>query len=792
MVAWITYSEARATILLLYVQYSVAMSSLRTVLDTLARFALLAQLALLPIFFVPSQAVSIAQAKFGLSAILLLLSVGCWAIARLLEGSVTLPKSPLVIASLLLPLAYAASAALSGSFLDAFVSGLGDQDTVAMAVLWVMTLCATAVFVKNVSRLREAVLAIVGGLVLLVSFEAARVLIPSLQTVGGIFPNETLTSSGTWHDMGILVGLAAFISLAMPLFGLVQSAAMRIAAFAVAAFSFLFLLVVSMADIWFALAGVSLLTAVYLLIKEERWPAWRMAKSAGPWALLATLAIVCGLFNGVIHEALPDSISVTAVEVRPSWQGTFDIGGELMDGGKTILFGSGPNTFAKNWVRFKPEGVNETLFWNFDFNTGVGTLPTSFVTVGILGVLAWALLAAVFLFSLGTAVRRATLQDSAVTILLGMSIAYLFVFQIVYVPGVVGTVLLFALLGIFAGVVAIHAQTTIALSMSSVRHFLGGASVIVPAIVLAVTVIPSMRAIASDVAVNQSVLAFRDDQDAAAATMRVQRAIALWPSNDRAHRAAVELGIAELSRLAQSGAAAPQEVLQATLAKTIEHGLSAVSIDDGDYQNWLTLAQLYQELSGAGVEGSLDAARNAYKEVIADNPSNPVPHVRLAQLSLAENDLTGAIQHLDDAIKLKQNLAFAHYLRAQALAQKGDLEGALAAAAIVVQIAPQDPMGWYTLGVILYSAQAWSDAGTAFAQAAILRPDFANAYFMYGLAAANVGEFAQATQAFMKVVELDPSQTAVQAMIANVAQGRPALQGLVPDQAPAATSTPER
>ena len=130
MLAWITEPKTHATIPVLHAQKLVAMSSLRTALDTFARYALLAQLALLPIFFVPSQAVSIAQAKFGLSAALLLVSVGCWAIARLLEGSVTLPKSPLIIASLLLPLAYAASAALSGSFLETFFTKTADAHSV--------------------------------------------------------------------------------------------------------------------------------------------------------------------------------------------------------------------------------------------------------------------------------------------------------------------------------------------------------------------------------------------------------------------------------------------------------------------------------------------------------------------------------------------------------------------------------------------------------------------------------------------------------------------------------------
>ncbi|KKW05574.1 MAG: hypothetical protein UY39_C0056G0002 [Candidatus Kaiserbacteria bacterium GW2011_GWC2_49_12] len=38
---------------------------------------------------------------------------------------------------------------------------------------------------------------------------------------------------------------------------------------------------------------------------------------------------------------------------------------------------------------YKPLGVNFTEFWNVDFYSGVGFIPTSFVTVGLLGVVAW-------------------------------------------------------------------------------------------------------------------------------------------------------------------------------------------------------------------------------------------------------------------------------------------------------------------------------------------------------------------------------------------------------------------
>jgi tetratricopeptide (TPR) repeat protein len=755
------------------------MSPLREILDATAHYTLLALVALSPVLIIPGSGITVPQGKFLLMAAAIGVITCAWAAARFVEGQVSVPWSPILAAAVLLPLAYAVSALLSGSFLSSFVSGLGEQDTVATVVLVVLALAATAWYVRSATALRDVTFALIAGLVLLIAFEVARVLVPAFTLVGGFFPIPVATAAGTWHDLGILAALCAYLTLALPLLGLLESIRLRAVALGVSAATFAFLIVISLSDVWYSIAIMGAVTAVFLLIREERHDAGQVVRMVAPWALMTLSAILVGWFSSGIHSALPEGIKRVAVEVRPSWQGTLDISQATLSEGKTLFFGSGPNSFAKNWVRSKPAGVNETLFWNYDFNAGVGTVPTSLVTLGVVGIITWAILAVAFLYTLGSALRHSQLKDEASAIfVLGVVTLYLFTYQIIYVPGIVGSLYLFVLLGALSGYASLHRCTALPIGMRHAGHFLTGAAVAVPVAAALLIAIPGARAVASDVAVNRAITEYAANQDPTRAAEDVQRAISWWGSNSRAHRAAVELGIIEMSRIAASGGAANQETLQATLTKTIEHGLSAIRIDDSDYQNWLTLAQLYQELSGAGVEGAIAEARTAYQEALADNPSNPVPHVRLAQLAIAEKDAQTALKHLDEAIRLKQNFALAHYIRSQLLAETGNLEGAVQSAAAVVQIVPQDPLAWYSLGTILYAGKAYSDAASAFAKAAILRPDYANAYFMYGMTASAVGEFGQATQAFMKVAELDPNQPLIPALIANVSQGKQPLEGL--------------
>src|SRR3989344_7351960 len=58
-------------------------------------------------------------------------------------------------------------------------------------------------------------------------------------------------------------------------------------------------------------------------------------------------------------------------------------------GGKKLIVGSGPNQFVGEWLMSKPSAVNQTIFWNTDFNYGVGLIPTFIVTTGLLGIIAW-------------------------------------------------------------------------------------------------------------------------------------------------------------------------------------------------------------------------------------------------------------------------------------------------------------------------------------------------------------------------------------------------------------------
>src|SRR4029077_20691746 len=85
------------------------------------------------------------------------------------------------------------------------------------------------------------------------------------------------------------------------------------------------------------------------------------------------------------------------------------------------------------------------------FNSGVGVIPTSFVTAGALGLFSWILLFLALAWEAIKALLRrkeGTHYGLARALLAGA--LYLFVFEVMYIPGIAPTALLFFLLGILA------------------------------------------------------------------------------------------------------------------------------------------------------------------------------------------------------------------------------------------------------------------------------------------------------------------------------------------------------
>lgn len=723
---------------------------------------------LLPFLFIPVSWATVVQSKMLLLSVIAIVAAISWGHLSYTARTVVFPRSLLALSALALIAVYLISAIFSGAAPSSFFSGTGEQDTVVIialfaAIFFVGALAYSTIEDAAASFFRPLIL---GGLVLML-IQIVHLFVPALTL--GVLSGAATSVFGSWHEVGILAGL--FIFLTVALFGTdVLAGVWRWAAIALSALSAVMLVVVNMIDVWYTFGGLLLCYALYVYLSRGK---------LGKVAVAIVIALISfgGAVGGhYVYEALPTKMQVLQVEVRPSWLGTFQIGKQSMDGIRTTILGSGPNTFTRQWSLYKPLGVNATEFWNVDFTTGVGFIPTTLVTVGALGLLAWVSIAFALLW---TVVRRARHASQAEVALFGTAV-YLAVFHVLYVPTVSLSALTFLALGVLAVGQGTRGPWTLSLSKTdiagTVRTF------VLLFAVLAVVVIGffTIRAVASDLMVNKSAAVYNQTQDSAKALSLLQAAILVNGSNDRAHRAAVELGLIRLAEISASTGSADQAraELQVSIESAIQHGLAAVSINNTDYRNWLALAGLYRDLAGAGVQGAYENAQEAYEKALADNPSNPIPLVQMAQLEIAQNRIPDAVKLLDQAITLKPNFAAAYFLRSKAHSTLGNDELAINDAATVVQIAQEDPLSWFNLGTVLYDAEKYAEAAQALEQASALQADYANALFVLGLAYDKLGQSEEALAVFERIAEKNPGEEALQRIISNIKAGQPAMESV--------------
>jgi len=737
---------------------------------------------LTPFFFVPLPWVSIGASKMLLGCVLVAVALLAWVVHSFVEGTLRIPRSSLVVAGALLPIAYIVSAIVTGISRESFI-GMGQHDTVATMLTWYAILIVAASILgaeggRVISVLRAFLL---GGAVVL-ALQLVHLLVPSM-TFGGALIGAAGNALGSWIDFSIFAGLLLFASIAL-LATPVATGAYRALAIGIATVAFFFLTISNSEHVWFALAAVAALYALFCWRHaegEQRFP-----RSMWRWLALVVVALAMVWVGDLVHPRLPATLQVSYVEVRPSWTATFNIGKQAFSEPSSIFFGTGPNSFPRQWGLYKPDSVNTTLFWNTEFSTGFGFIPTSLVTVGVIGLLAWGTIIITLVAALWRAFSSTSTHSPVRSVIIFASL-YLGAHHVIYVPGSALALITFFMWGLLvADQLASRSIREFAIPLSWSKWPGVGTALIVCLFAAAVLLsgLLLVRGIISQSYVNRAAIVYNNDGNVDAAARFVTRALTVEPENDRAHRAAVEIGLLRLSELLSRNEASEEtkHQLRTTIESTIQHGLRAVAIGDSDYQSWLDLAQLYRQLAGAGVQGAADRAREAYLAAAQDSPKNPMPHLGLAQLELSSNDDAEARTHLEAALALKVNFAAAHYLLSQIEARAANFEKAKEHAAAAVQIAPQDPLGWYNLGVILYAAGEIENAAKAFEQAVSLKSDYSNALFMRGLAYLKLDKKDAALASFRSAAVLNPNDAPLKAIIEKIEKG----------EDPFATSTPAR
>ncbi|MDB5237654.1 MAG: Tfp pilus assembly protein PilF [Parcubacteria group bacterium] len=773
---------------------SVAPNPRRFSFDTLAIWALTLTVAVAAIAFIPVATIPFLYTKVSIIAIGGLIALVLFVLARLTRGNIIVPPITLIGVLWLVPLAYALSMLFSGAGLMASAFGTELQpDTFGFILILASFATLIALVFRRTNHYRTFFK--VSGVLVAVTLLAQVLFL----IIGKLSPNlvsPTANLIGSFTDLGMVVGLG-LISALLAIRFLPLTSRIRIVIWVFGALALGILALVNAKLIWILVTLVALGLFIESIMKRRGMPedddldgvatydvpAGREGPVGESRALApALVTIVIALFfiigGNTIGAALSNALGTNFLDVHPSWQSTFAVGSHTY--ASSPLFGSGPGTFGEQWLKYRDRALNDTIFWNVDFNSGIGMIPTSFVTTGILGVLAWLAFIGMFLFIGIRALLFRTPEDPyarfvAVSTFVGS--IYLFTVMIFSTPGPLVLLIGFFMVGLFISSLrysGTRREWGIVFSKNPRVGFVivfGLTILLLASVVAAYTVIERYLA---DVAYADGAAALAKG-DLTGATNDVNRAL-LFAQNDRSYQLAAAIGVAQMNKIAGDTTLAPsdaQQQFQAALSASIQAATKAVNLDGKNYQNWAVLGSVYQTVVPLNLAGAYDKAKDAYQHAIDLNPSSPTLPYALAQLEIAQKNYAAAETDLTTAINLKHDYTQAIFLFSQLEVQQGKTKEALQAAEAAAVFAPTDPNVLFQLGILRSGSGDVDGSIQALIGAVKANPQYANARFFLAVDYATKSDFADALTQLNAIAALSPDNAkAVAPDIAQLQAGR--------------------
>lgn len=773
--------------------------------DSVLKWLLLGLAFLLPIFFIPGQVIAPEFAKMILVEVVVLFGTFAWALSRLRDGRVILPKSLLLSVSGLLVIVFIASAIFSPAPMVSFFGSGYDIGTVnSFIVLFLLMFLSSSLFNDRNRVLSLYVAFLLSGVVVVLYQVLRRIFGEDFLTMGGTFTAAVSNTVGKWNDFASLVG-ALNILILSTLYFFPQNKTIRIPAYILFVIGLYFLLLIDFTVLWGILIvfigglialsiyeGEKLHKELARAAKEEGREHTGKAihkRMVGHLPFLSTILLIVALLYGTGLSTVQWGKSNATIA---SWVGTTlksPAYSEVVLTPKTTydvvtatlkdspLFGTGPNRFASSFLINKSSDMNRTPFWDTAFDFGLGRIPTYFGTTGILGTVLWF----IFIILLLTKARyiKRLFQKDRIAAYLSFSLfvltLYFWSLAFFYLPNIV----IFALAFIFSGALIAFLS-----SEGVVKHYdvkfeesSRASFVFTPAIIiLIIGTVAGSYMLYRQVS---SLVAYRDAQLAITANNIDDAESALKHANtlstrDLYLRSLSNISLLRLTRL--QGEQLPQEAFQAKANQLIAdariNAEEAIKIDPTNFENHLQLGGVYDTLGSLGIQGTNEPARANYLKALELNPKSPRVLFTLARLEYLANDRTKAREYLKRALTERPNYLEAVSFLVQLDLQEKNPDDAIATLQQSIAAEPTNFLLHFALGYLQYAKKDYQSAISEFEGAVILNPVYADAKYFLGLSYYRVGRKADAIQQFSDVQTLNPDNKDVARILSNLKQGR--------------------
>ena len=614
-----------------------------------------------------------------------------------------------------------------------------------------------------------------------------------LQILGGfIFPWDftkiaSFNTVGTTTSLGIL--LASILPLVLSLIfirfsarGPLRSEASRsvlgwkIFLISLAVLSLVIILLLNFRILWIITAIGMVLIIGFWLNKRDVFSTRGLNWLVIPVIILALCLVFLFFKPGLTFKLdLP-------IELGLSYKGGINVVEQVVQ--RSPILGSGPETFVYNYSLYKPESINQTIFWNLRFTNAPSQILTLLAETGILGLLAFLAVIVVFVFTMiKDLINRK--NSSELSQLMGIKIG-LFAGWIALMIGWFlypqNITLMFVFWLFFTLLIIISSKKkdikTINLKASNkIASVITFSFIILIIVVVGLLYLEGSKFMAE--AKYKSGLNSITKGELNSGINKVVQATTINPYEDKFYRNLAQLFLIQINQDLNNLDLNDQERanrIQTGISNAINSTVRATTLNPKDVTNWIIRGSVYRNLIPL-IDGAGDWAVTSYEQALTLEPINPFIYTEIARIYMAMGDdyLDKTIEAYNKAIELKPNYPVAHFELALVHDQQGEINEAIVRMENSLLLAPRDTGIIFQLGVLYYKSSQFEKAKAAFIQAIVLDTNFSNARYLLGLLYDREDNKKAAIEQFEKIDELNPDNDLVKQILANLRAGRPAL-----------------
>lgn len=754
------------------------MNTNQTIFEKVALYASLVTVFLLPLLAIPSISIPFDATKMFVLAVGTLVAFIALAVHQLRGRSVTMVRSISVYTIVCVPIVLTISALLSAAQSKSLF-GLGIEVGTASTVLLLVLLGYVIAYIaRDKSKILHFYTAFIISAVLTALFHVVRVVFGPTALSFGVFTNPVANFIGNWNDVAIYFGLIAVLSMVTISF-LSLSRKFKVFLYVSLVASLLLVAYVNFTTVWYILGFVSLALAVTL---------WNGARSSTTTrqaimkALLPIVVLVVSIIGVTASTSIGQFVStnfgINQIDVRPSWQLTFDLAYQTLR--EDPLLGSGPNTFTSQYLKFKPQAINNTVFWNVDFPGAIGYIPTFAVTGGLASLLLLVVFMVFFVKKGVTVIRQAPSDLFSRYVLLSsfFGAAFLWAMSIFFTPSLVILTLLAVFTGIFLGSYFIDYPTLKKVFVWQEK----GIKMVIASVIMGVVILVSLswlyvyllKYTASVKFQSALVTLSRNNNDLDVAEKALQSAASLAP-HESYYQALSEINVLKINRLISTATSSSEQVvtaLQSYITNALAASQNAVNYDAQNYQNYVEFARIYESVMPIQMKDAYENAQRSYAAAINVNQLNPSLYLSLAQLEVARKNYPEAKKYIGAALQVKNNFTDAIFLLSQIQVAEGSIKDAIISSQALVQLNPNNPTALFQLGLLYYNDKNYQLAIESFEKAVTNAPQYSNARYFLGLSYARLNKYTDAIAQFTEIQKFNPDNQEVELILKNLIAGK--------------------